>query len=91
MLQQPGFNGCNLSYFSADVTNFFLAMKTNVGYSPVATFIVQMEDTASISEALGKIKNYLVHENICIKNFMIDCSPMEMQSLKETFPNAVFM
>ena len=67
---------------------FFLAVKTNVGYSPVATFIVQTKDAASISEALGRIKNYLAHENICIKNFMIDCSLMEMQSLKETFPNA---
>ena len=63
-------------------------MKTNVGYSPVATFLVQTEDAASISEALGRIKNYLAHENICIKNFMIGCSLMEMQSLKETFPNA---
>ena len=66
----------------------FLAVKTNVGYSPVATFIVQTEDTTSIPEALGRIKNYLAHENICKKNFIIDCSPTEMQSLKKTFPNA---
>ena len=66
---------------------FFLAVKTNVGYSPIAMFMVQTEDATSISEALGRIKNYLAHENMCIKTFMIDCSPTEMQSLKETFPN----
>ena len=35
---------------------FFLTMKTNVNYSPVASFIVQNEDTKSISEALSRIK-----------------------------------
>ena len=67
---------------------FFLAVKTNAGYSPVATFIVQMEDATSISEVLGRIKTYLAHENTCIKNIMINCSSTEMQSLEETFPNA---
>ena len=43
---------------------FFLAVKTNVGYSPVATFIVQTEDSASISEALDRIKIYLAQEHI---------------------------
>ena len=64
---------------------FFLAVKTNVGYSPVATFIVQTEDSASISEALGRIKIYLAQEHIQIPNFMIDCSATKMQSLRETF------
>ena len=65
---------------------FFLAVKTNVGYSPVATFIVQTEDSASISEALCRIKIYLAQEHIQTPNFMIDCSATEMQSLRETFP-----
>ena len=67
---------------------FFLAVKTNVGHSPVATFIVQTEDSASISEVLGRIKIYLAQEHIQIPNFMIDCSATKMQSLRETFPEA---
>ena len=49
---------------------FFLAVKTNVGYSPVATFIVQTEDSASISEALSRITIYLAQEHIQIPNFI---------------------
>ena len=67
---------------------FFLAVETNVGYSPVATFIVQTEDSASISEALRRIKIHLAQEHIQIPNFMIDCSATEMQFLRETFPEA---
>ena len=67
---------------------FFLAVKTNVGYSLVATFIVQTEDSASISEALRRIKIYLAQEHIQTPNFMIDYSATEMQSLRETFPEA---
>ena len=66
---------------------FFLAMKTNVNYSPVTSFIVQNEDSKSISEALFRIKQYIGLDRIDIKNFMIDCSPMEMQSIGEVFPD----
>ena len=38
---------------------FFLAVKTNVNYSPVASFIVQNEDAKSISEALSRITQYI--------------------------------
>ena len=66
---------------------FFLAMKTNVNYSPITSFIVQNEDAKSISKALSRIKQYISLDGIDIKNFMINCSPMEMQSIREIFPN----
>lgn len=65
---------------------FILAVKTNVGYSPVATFIVQTEDTASISEALSHIKHYLEEHSIEVKNFMIDCSQAEISAIENVFP-----
>ena len=66
---------------------FFLTMKTNVNYSCITSFIVQNEDAKSISEALSRIKQYIGTVRIDIKNFMIDCSPTEMQSIKEVFPD----
>ena len=66
---------------------FFLAVKSNVNYSPVATFIVQNEDATSICEALSRIKDYIGTDGIEIKNFMIDCSPTEMHAIREVFPN----
>ena len=62
-------------------------MKTNVKYSPIASFIVQNKDAKSISKALFRIKQYIGLDRIDIKNFMINCSPMEMQSIREVFPN----
>ena len=46
---------------------FFLTMKTNVNYSPVASFIVHNEDAKSISEALSRIKQYIGLDGIDIK------------------------
>ena len=66
---------------------FFFTMKTNVHYSPVTSFIVQNGDAKSISEVLSRIKQYIGKDRIDIQNFMIDCSPMEMQSIREVFPN----
>ena len=37
---------------------FFLAVKTNVNYSPITSLIVQSEDAKSISKALSRIKQY---------------------------------
>ena len=42
---------------------FFLAMKTNVNYSPIASFTVQNEDAKSILEALSRIKQYIGQDN----------------------------
>ena len=66
---------------------FILTVKTNVNYSPVASFIVQNEDTKSISKVLSRIKQYISLDGIDIKNFMIECLPMEMQSIREVFPD----
>ena len=66
---------------------FFLTMKINVNYSPVTSFIVQNEDAKSISEALSRIKQYISLDGIDIKKFMIDCSPTEMQSIREVLPD----
>ena len=63
-------------------------MKTNVNYSPITSFIAQNEDTKSISEALSMIKQYISLDGIDIKIFMINCSPTEMQSIREVFPNS---
>ena len=41
---------------------FFLTMKTNVNYSPLASFIVQNEDAKSISEALSRIRYQKFHD-----------------------------
>ena len=66
---------------------FFPTLKTNVNYSLIASFIVQNEDTKSISKALSRIKQYTGVDRIDIKNFMINCSPTEMQSIREVFPD----
>ena len=66
---------------------FFLAVKTNVNHSPIASFIVQNEDTKSISEVLSRIKQYIGQDKIDIQNSMIDYSPTKMQSIREVFPD----
>ena len=60
---------------------FFLTMKINVNYSPIASFIVQNEDAKSIS----RIKQFIGKDGIDIQNFMISCLPTEMQSIREVF------
>ena len=70
---------------------FFLTIKTNVNYSPIASFIVQNEDAKFILEALSRIKQYISLDGIDIQNFMIDCSPTEMQSIREVFCNQLIV
>ncbi len=38
---------------------FFICVKTNVGYSVVAEFVVQSETSENISEALLKLKEFM--------------------------------
>ena len=66
---------------------FFLTVKTNVNSSPTTIFIVQNEDAKSILEALSRIKQYISQDRIGIQNFMINCSPMEKQSIREVSPD----
>lgn len=67
---------------------FLLVVKTNVAYMPVATFITQTEDAASLMEALSILKNEWQKHDIQVKNFMIDCSPTEIHAIKEVFPES---
>ena len=52
---------------------FFLVVHMNVGYSDVAEFIIQHEDTTSITEALMILCKRWDKCDIEVGNFMIDC------------------
>ena len=65
---------------------FYLVMKTNVGYSVIAEFIIQHEDTTSITEALDILKERWDKEGIKVGNFMIDCQRLEENAIRGMFP-----
>ncbi len=67
-----------------DLALFFICVKTNVGYSVVAEFVVQSETAESISEALAKLK--LWNPNWSPLYFMSDYSEAELVALEEIFP-----
>ena len=67
-----------------DLALFFICVKTNVGYSVVAEFVVQSETTTNISEALSKLKEW--NPNWTPKYFMTAYSEAELVSLEEAFP-----
>ena len=67
-----------------DLALFFICVKTNVGYSVVAEFVVQSETAENISEALAKLK--LWNPNWCPLYFMSDYSEAELVALEEIFP-----
>ena len=67
---------------------FFLVVKTNVGYSVIAKFIIQHEDTSSIAEALGLLKETWDREGIKVGNFMIDCQQSEENAIRGVFPES---
>ena len=64
---------------------FFLVVKTNVGYSVVAEFIIQHEDMTSIAEALHILKEKWDGHGIKIGNFMIDCQQSEENAIHGVF------
>jgi len=68
---------------------FFLFIRTNVGYSVVAEFIIQHEDTASISEALQILRTKWDEHGIQVGNFMIDCQQSEENAIQAMFPESV--
>ncbi|XP_063227566.1 uncharacterized protein LOC134533814 isoform X1 [Bacillus rossius redtenbacheri] len=69
---------------------FFLAVKTNVGYSVVGTFVVQSESTALIAEALNVFKEWLPEWQP--QFWMTDFSEMEIVAIEKTFPgNTVYL
>ena len=67
---------------------FFLVMKTNVGYSLIAEFIIQHEDTTWITEALHILKERWNKEGIKVGNFMIDCQQLEENAIHGVFPES---
>ena len=59
----------------------FLVVKTNVGYSVIAEFIVQHEDTESISEALGHLQWHWSRCGITVNDLMIDYQKSEENTI----------
>ena len=49
---------------------FFVAVKSNSDHQVVASFAVQDETTAAITEALGILKNW--NPSLSLKSFMVD-------------------
>ena len=68
---------------------FFLVVRTNVGYSVVAEFIIQHEDSESIAEALGLLRVQWDANGITVGNFMIDCQQSEENAIRGIFPESV--
>lgn len=64
---------------------FFLSVKTNVGYSVVAEFIIQSETTPQISEALKVLSTW--NPTWKPKYFMTDYCDAEMSAIEEIFPS----
>ena len=68
---------------------FFLIVRTNVGYSVIAEFIVQHEDSQCIAEALGLLHAQWDVNEITVVNFMIDCQQSEENAIRGIFPESV--
>ena len=51
VLMDATYKTCKLS-----LPLFFLVVRTNVGYSVIAEFVIQHEDSQSIAEALGLLR-----------------------------------
>ena len=64
---------------------FFICVKTNVGYSVVAEFVVQSETAESITEALEILKQWNPQWNP--QYFMTDYSEAEFVALGTAFPS----
>lgn len=72
---------------------FFLAVKTNVGFSVVAEFIVQNETQASLQQGLETIQRWMA-EDTNVPNgwswkpkfFMTDFCEREIYAIETTFP-----
>ena len=63
---------------------FFLSVKTNVGYSVVAEFIIQSETAPQISEALKVLTQWNPSWKPAF--FMTDYSDAEMTAIEKVFP-----
>lgn len=63
---------------------FFIAVKTNVGYSVVGDFVVQSETLEQITEALGILSSW--NPEWKPQFFMTDYSEAEIGAIKSVFP-----
>ena len=63
---------------------FFVVLKTNTDYQVVASFAVQDETTAAITEALDILKNW--NPSLSPKPFMVDNCKKEIKSIEKVFP-----
>ena len=63
---------------------FFVAVKTNVDYQVVASFVVQYETTQAIEEALKMLKGW--NPSWKPSFFMTDLSEQEINAIQEVFP-----
>ena len=63
---------------------FFVSVKTNVGYSVVADFIIQSETTEQIAEALKILTTW--NPEWAPGYFMVDYSEAEISAIKNVFP-----
>ena len=63
---------------------FFVAVKTNVGYTAVADFVLQCETTIAISEALNILSSW--NPTWQPPYFMTDFSEAEIEAIQTTFP-----
>lgn len=84
VLMDATYKTCKLS-----LPLFFLVVRTNVGYTVIAEFIVQHEDSESIAEALGLLRAQWDANSIHIGNFMIDCQQSEENAIRGIFPDSV--
>ena len=64
---------------------FFICVRTNVGYSVVAEFIVQSESADNIKEALRKLKSW--NPDWDPRFFMSDYSEAELAAVQAVFPS----
>ena len=64
---------------------FFVTVKTNVGYSVVADFVVQSESKENISEALSVLLSWNPNWNPPF--FMTDYSDAEIGAIEMVFPS----
>ena len=84
VLMDATYKTCKLS-----LPLFFLVIRTNVGYSIVAEFIIQHEDTTLITEVLSILRTQWEKESINIGNFMIDCQQSEENAIHAVFLDSV--
>ena len=63
---------------------FFVAVKTNVGYTAVADYVLQSETAEQISEALHILSSW--NPSWQPPHFTVDYSEAEIEAIQRTFP-----